>query len=283
MAGCIMIQGTASSVGKSLMVAGLCRLLRQDGYRVAPFKSQNMSYAVTLDDGSVIASSTIMQAEAAGVKPSRYMNPILLRPTGEKSSEVYVNGRSQGFFSAQEYHRKKPKLMSLVRGNYDCLAAQYDVVVIEGAGSPAEINLRENDLVNMGLAELVDAPVVLVGDIDRGGVFAALAGTMLLLQLEERARVKGVIINKFRGDLALLGDGLKMLEEIIKVPVLGVVPYMTVDIAEEDSLGDKACHDEVKLRSASYRSQQYDRLAQGLRDSLDMEAIYRIIDGEGKS
>ena len=278
MAGCIMVQGTASSVGKSLLVAGLCCLLRQDGYRVAPFKSQNMSCAVTLDDGSVVASSTIMQAEAAGVKPSRYMNPILLRPTGEKSAEVYVNGRSRGFFSAQEYHREKPKLMSLVQESYSSLAAQHDVVVIEGAGSPAEINLRENDLVNMGLAQLVDTPVVLVGDIDRGGVFAALAGTMQLLPPEEKKRVKGVIINKFRGDKALLESGLGMLAEIIRVPVLGVIPYLTVDLPEEDSLGE-GTGDKGRQTSAAHRSLQYDQLAQVLRDSLDREALYRIISG----
>ncbi len=280
MMGSIMIQGTASSVGKSILVAGLCRILREDGYRVAPFKAQNMSRAVILADGTVVAPSTIFQAEAAGIPPSCQMNPILLRPTGEKCAEVYLEGCSKGFFSAREYHGMKPALRPLVQRSYASLAAQYDVIVVEGAGSPAEINLRENDLVNMGLAQLVDAPVVLVGDIDRGGVFAALVGTMQLLQPWERKKVKGVIINKFRGDGSLLQSGLDMLREIIQVPVLGLVPHMVVDLPAEDSLGEGGGQG-VKHTSSPYRSRQYNELARVLRSSLDMEAIYRII-GEGK-
>lgn len=276
MKGSIMVQGTASSVGKSILVAGLCYLLRKDGCRVAPFKAQNMSRVAVLVDGSVLASSTIIQAEAAGIPPSCHMNPILLRPTGEKRAEVYLEGRSRGFFSASEYQQLKPDLKPLVHKCYTNLAAQYDVLVIEGAGSPAEINLRENDLVNMGLAQLVDAPVVLVGDIDRGGVFAALLGTMQLLSPEEKKRVKGVIINKFRGDGALLESGISMLTEIIRVPVLGVIPYLRVDLPEEDSLGEGA-GDKGLHSSAAYRSRQYEQLSQVLRDSLDMKALYNII------
>ncbi|HBQ63931.1 MAG TPA: cobyric acid synthase CobQ [Clostridiales bacterium] len=237
---CIMVQGTASSVGKSLIVAGLCRIFRQDGYRVAPFKSQNMALnSFITADGKEMGRAQVVQAEAAGVLPSVEMNPILIKPTTDKKAQVIVNGEVYGNFSAVEYHNLKPALAELVRGTYQKLAEQYDVIVIEGAGSPAEINLRDKDLVNMGMAEMADAPVVLVGDIDKGGVFASLAGTMLLLKEEEKARVKGVIINKFRGDAALLEPGLKMLEEIIRVPALGVLPYARLKIDDEDSVTEK--------------------------------------------
>lgn len=236
----IMIQGTASSVGKSLIAAGLCRIFRQDGYRVAPFKSQNMalnSYITT--EGLEMGRAQVVQAEAAGVEPEVCMNPILLKPTSDKKAQVIIDGRVYGNMSAVEYHDFKPQLKGLVKNAYDRLASRYDIIVIEGAGSPAEINLRERDIVNMGMAELADAPVLLVGDIDRGGVFASLAGTMLLLSEEEKRRVSGVIINKFRGDIGILKPGLDMLEDIIRVPVLGVVPYARLAIDEEDSVSEK--------------------------------------------
>ena len=276
MKGCLMVLGTGSSVGQSFLVAGLCRLLRQDGHRVAPFKAQNMSFAVPLADGTVVASSTIIQAEAAGIELSPAMNPILLQATGEQSARIYINGRLQGAMSARKYLQQKPKLKAQVKQSYLQLAASYDIIVIEGAGSPAEINLRENDLVNMGLAELVDAPVVLVGDIDRGGVFAALAGTMLLLQPQEKERVKGVIINKFRGDITLLESGIHTLESIIKVPVLGVIPYLDLDLGQEDSLDRQEKGSGPIL--APHRRRQYDLLADKLRQHLDLTAIYRFIE-----
>ena len=233
---CIMVQGTGSSVGKSRLVTGLCRVFKQDGFKVAPFKSQNMALnSYITKEGLEMGRAQATQAEACGIEPSVFMNPVLLKPYTDTSSQVVVKGRPFGSLSAMDYHDYKVKLLHVVKECYDKLARDNDIIVIEGAGSPAEINLREKDIVNMGMAELVDAPVVLVGDIDRGGVFAALAGTLLLLSEEEKARVKGVIINKFRGDLKLLEPGLEMLEDIIKRPVIGVVPYTDIYIDEEDS------------------------------------------------
>lgn len=236
MARCIMVQGTGSSVGKSRLVTGLCRVFKQDGFRVAPFKSQNMALnSYITRDGLEMGRAQASQAEACGIEPSILMNPVLLKPRSDKDSQVIIQGKPFGSLSAMDYHEYKPRLLTLIKEDYERLAQDNDIIVIEGAGSPAEINLRERDIVNMGMAELVDAPVILVGDIDRGGVFASLAGTMLLLTDDEKARVKGVIINKFRGDLEILKPGLKMLENIINLPVLGVVPYTDIYIDEEDS------------------------------------------------
>ncbi len=236
----IMVQGTASSVGKSVITAGLCRIFKQDGYEVAPFKSQNMALnSFITREGKEMGRAQVVQAEAAGKEPSIEMNPILLKPTTDKKAQVILQGQVFGNMSAVEYHDFKPRLADMVREVYDGLAAKNDIVVLEGAGSPAEINLRDKDIVNMGMAGIADSPVILVGDIDKGGVFASLAGTMLLLSEEEKARVKGVIINKFRGDVEILKPGLKMLEDIIKVPVLGVLPYTKLNIEDEDSLAEK--------------------------------------------
>ncbi len=240
MSRCIMVQGTMSGAGKSLLCAALCRILRQDGYRVAPFKSQNMALnSGVTRDGLEMGRAQIVQAEAAGIEPDVRMNPILLKPSSDVGSQVIVNGTVRGQMSASAYFAKKTALIPDILAAYRSLAAEYDAVVIEGAGSPAEINLRENDIVNMGLAELVDAPVLLAGDIDRGGVFAQLYGTVALLTEAERARVKGLVINKFRGDVELLRPGLKQLESLSGVPVLGVVPYLRVDIDDEDSLAPR--------------------------------------------
>ncbi|MCX7842881.1 MAG: cobyric acid synthase [Clostridia bacterium] len=237
---CIMIQGTASSVGKSLITAGLCRIFKQDGFKVSPFKSQNMALnSFITREGKEMGRAQVVQAEAAGIEPSVEMNPVLLKPTTDKKAQVIIKGKVYGNMSAADYHNFKPKLAGMVKEIYEGLASKNDIIVIEGAGSPAEINLRENDIVNMGMAELADAPVLLVGDIDKGGVFAALAGTMLLLDEAEKARVKGVIINKFRGDLEILKPGIKMLEDIIKIPVLGVIPYTRLNIEDEDSLAER--------------------------------------------
>lgn len=233
----IMIQGTMSNVGKSLLTAALCRIFRQDGYRTAPFKSQNMALnSFITADGKEMGRAQVVQAEAAGLLPDVRMNPILLKPTTDVGSQVIVNGVVQGNMNAMEYYRRRPEFIPAVMEAYNSLAAEYDIIVIEGAGSPAEINLRERDIVNMGLAELVDAPVLLVGDIDRGGVFAQLYGTVALLEESERTRVKGTIVNKFRGERAILEPGLKELERLCSVPVAGVIPYTRVDIDEEDSL-----------------------------------------------
>ena len=240
MAKTIMIQGTMSNAGKSLLAAGLCRVLKQDGYRVAPFKSQNMALnSFITKDGGEMGRAQVVQAEAAGIEPDVRMNPILLQPTTDVGSQVIVNGRVQGNMPAMEYYRRKRDFIPAVMEAYESLAREYDVIVIEGAGSPAEINLKADDIVNMGLAKLVDAPVLLVGDIARGGVFAQLFGTVELLEPDERARSKGLIINKFRGDVGILRPGLAMLEEKTHLPVFGVVPYLKADIEDEDSLSDR--------------------------------------------
>lgn len=240
MAKALMVLGTCSNAGKSLITAGICRILKQEGYKVAPFKAQNMALnSYITKDGLEMGRAQVMQAEACGLEPDCRMNPVLLKPTSDKGSQVILNGKVYGNMKAQEFYENKPVFREEIRKTYNSLAEEYDVIVMEGAGSPAEINLRDNDLVNMGMAKMADAPAILVGDIDRGGVFASLAGTMLLFDEDERARVKGVVINKFRGDLEILKPGLSMLEDIIKVPVLGVVPYMNVDIDDEDSLSEK--------------------------------------------
>ena len=233
----IMIQGTMSNAGKSLLVAGLCRIFRQDGFATAPFKSQNMALnSFITEEGLEMGRAQVVQAEAAGVSPSVFMNPILLKPTNDTGSQVIVNGEVIGNMNARDYFTYKKELVPDILKAYQQLERQFERIVIEGAGSPAEINLKQDDIVNMGLAKLVDAPVLLVGDIDRGGVFAQLAGTVMLLEPKERARIQGMIINKFRGDQSILDPGVEMIQEITGIPVVGVVPYMQVDIEEEDSL-----------------------------------------------
>lgn len=240
MAKTIMIQGTASNSGKSLVVAGLCRILKQDGYKVAPFKSQNMALnSFITKDGFEMGRAQVMQAEAAGIEPDVRMNPILLKPTSDEGSQVIVNGEVVGNMSAREYYAKKNEFIPNIMNAFNDLSEKYDVIVLEGAGSPAEINLSDGDIVNMGMAKLAKAPVFIVGDIDRGGVFASLAGTMLFFNDEEKSRVKGTIINKFRGDVSILKPGLDMLEDKIKVPVAGVIPYLNIDVDDEDSLTDR--------------------------------------------
>ena len=236
----IMIQGTMSGAGKSLLVTALCRIFTQDGYRTAPFKSQNMALnSFITADGKEMGRAQVLQAQAAGKEPDVRMNPILLKPSSDVGSQVIVNGEVRGDYRAADYLRMKGRLIPDILRAYEGLAAENDILVIEGAGSPAEINLKADDIVNMGLAELVNAPVALVGDIDPGGVFAQLYGTVALLEERERRRIVGTIINKFRGDVSLLEPGLQMLEELTGVPVLGVVPYTRVDLDDEDSLSPR--------------------------------------------
>ena len=240
MAKAIMIQGTMSNAGKSVLVAALCRIFNDEGYRVAPFKSQNMALnSFVTAEGLEMGRAQVMQAEAARTEPCVSMNPILLKPTSDTGSQVIVNGEVLGTMSAREYFRHKQALIPDILAAYRSLAQRYDILVLEGAGSPAEINLKADDIVNMGLARLVGAPVVLVGDIDRGGVFASLYGTVALLDPEERAMLKGLVINKFRGDRSILQPGLHTLETLTKQPVLGVVPWMELDLDEEDSLSSR--------------------------------------------
>ena len=233
----IMIQGTMSNAGKSLLAAGLCRIFCQDGYRVAPFKSQNMALnSFVTRDGLEMGRAQAMQAEAAGILPDVRMNPILLKPTTDTGSQVIVMGEVLGDMDARQYFARKKSLLPVALEAYRSLAEENDVIVIEGAGSPAEINLKKDDIVNMGLARAVGAPVLLAGDIDRGGVFAQLLGTQMLLDPDEQTLLKGMIINKFRGDKTLLDPGVRMLEERSGLPVVGVVPYMQLDLDDEDSL-----------------------------------------------
>ena len=235
-----MIQGTMSGAGKSILTAGILRVLRQDGYRVAPFKSQNMALnSYVTREGLEMGRAQVVQAAAAGMEPSADMNPILLKPMGDTTSQVIVNGRPIGKMRAADYYKVKKSLVPDILAAYERLRERADIIVIEGAGSPVEINLREGDFVNMGLAEMVDAPVLIAGNIDPGGVFAQLLGTIQLLRPEERARVKGLIINKFRGDVSLLQPGLDMFAEYCDIPFAGVVPWIRLDLDEEDSMSEK--------------------------------------------
>lgn len=240
MAKAIMLQGTMSNAGKSFLCAALCRIFKQDGYSAAPFKSQNMALnSYITRNGLEIGRAQAMQAEAAGIEPSVLMNPILLKPTTDMGSQVIVNGEVRGNMRAADYFKYKKTLIPEIEAAYRQLAKQYDIIVIEGAGSPVELNLKSDDIVNMGMAKIADASVILVGDIDRGGVFAQLLGTLSLLEHDECERVKGLIVNKFRGDISLFADGVKILEEKGKKPVVGVVPYLHCDIEDEDSLSEK--------------------------------------------
>lgn len=223
----LMVQGTTSDAGKSTLVAALCRILKRRGVRVAPFKPQNMALnsAVTVDGGE-IGRAQALQALAAGVQPHTDFNPVLLKPSTDKQAQVIIHGQVAADLNARDYHAYKPRAMGAVLESWGRLTAAYDCVLVEGAGSPAEINLRDRDIANMGFAEAVDCPVILVADIDRGGVFAHLVGTLALLSVSEQARVKGYVINRFRGDIGLLESGLRWLEERTGKPVLGVLPYL---------------------------------------------------------
>jgi len=241
----IMVQGTMSNSGKSFLVAGLCRMLKRKGFKVAPFKSQNMALnSYITEEGMEMGRAQVMQAEAAGIKPSVEMNPILLKPTSNTGSQVILNGKVHSNMSASDYYKNKCAFIPYILEAYNKLCEEYDIIVIEGAGSPAEINLNENDIVNMGLAKLVDAPVILVADIDRGGVFASIYGTVALMDDDAKNRIKGIVINKFRGDKNLLTPGFEMLAEHFKkidanIPVLGVIPMRKIDIDDEDSLSER--------------------------------------------
>jgi adenosylcobyric acid synthase len=250
----LMIQGTTSDAGKSVLVAGFCRCLKRMGYQVAPFKPQNMALnsAVT-PDGGEIGRAQALQAQAAGIEPHVDMNPVLLKPSSDTGAQVIIHGKAVSNMQAQAYHDYKKVAMQAVLDSHQRLSKQYQVIMVEGAGSPAEINLREGDIANMGFAEAVDCPVIIVADIDKGGVFAHLVGTLELLSQSEQNRVVGFVINKFRGDIALLQSGLDWLEERTNKPVLGVLPYlMDLQLAEEDAIqvNQTINQDDIRLRIA---------------------------------
>ncbi len=243
MAKAIMIQGTMSNAGKSLVSAALCRIFRQDGYRCAPFKAQNMALnSFVTSDGLEMGRAQVMQAEAAGIEPSVLMNPVLLKPSSDTGSQVIVMGEVMGDMSAADYFRRKKELVPVIMNAYNELAADCDIIVIEGAGSPAELNLAADDIVNMGMARRAKSPVLLVGDIDRGGIFAQLLGTLMLLEKEEQSMVRGLIVNKFRGDKEIFKSGTDILEQRSGKPVAGVIPYIDCDIDDEDSLSERLIH-----------------------------------------
>lgn len=273
----IMVQGTTSSAGKSILCTALCRILKKDGYSVFPFKSQNMSSKSYITvDGLEISTAQVLQAFAAKLEPNANMNPILLKPTGDRKSEVFIKGKLYENMEAVEYFKFKNSLKPIIKEIFAEAEKEYDIVVIEGAGSPAEINLKQNDIVNMGMAEMADSPVLLVADIDRGGVFASLYGTVMLLE-EEKKRVKGLIINKFRGDKSLLDPGIDMIEEMLNIPVVGTIPYIHLELEDEDSIIDyeKECNN--KDQDESKKEEEVEKLANIVRENLDMDYIYSLI------
>jgi adenosylcobyric acid synthase len=252
--GAVMFQGTGSDVGKSLIVAGLCRAFARKGVKVRPFKPQNMSNnAAVTADGGEIGRAQALQARACGVAPSKHMNPVLLKPQSDTGAQVIVQGKVFGNARAADYHRLKPRLLAKVLESYRTLRAEADLVLVEGAGSPAEINLRQGDIANMGFALAAGVPVVLIGDIDRGGVIASLVGTKALLAAQEAARVKGFLINKFRGDLALFTDGVKTIAEKTGFASLGIVPWFDAarDLPAEDGVALDGAHQDYEAREGA--------------------------------
>ena len=274
----IMVQGTTSSAGKSFIATALCRIFKEDGYNVCPFKSQNMSSKYyTTTDGHKISTAQALQAKAAGILPNPNMNPILLKPNSDRQSDVILRGEFYKKMGAVEYFDFKKDLKPMIMKTYEELEKEYEIIVIEGAGSPAEINLKENDIVNMGIAEMVDAPVILVADIDRGGVFASLYGTVMLLEERERKRIKGLIINKFRGDKSLLDTGIVMIEELLKIPVIGTIPFTPLELVDEDSLIDyeKQCN-QISQREEDLEM-EFGKLSKLIRENLDIKYIYSLM------
>ncbi len=272
----IMIQGTTSSAGKSLFCTGLCRIFKKKGLKVVPFKSQNMSSIFfTTADGKKISSAQALQARAAGIEPRPEMNPILLIPKTDVGSKVIILGEEKKEMKAREYFEYKKTCKPMILKTFQKLEKENDIVVIEGAGSPAEINLNQNDIVNMGMAEMADAPVLLIADIDRGGVFAQLYGTVMLLPEKDRKRIKGMIINKFRGDKSLLDPGIKMIEDLVKIPVIATIPYMHLELADEDSLidDDKRCN--TQAQSDAELEKELDKLAALIEENSDMDFIFK--------
>ncbi|PVY95604.1 adenosylcobyric acid synthase (glutamine-hydrolysing) [Ezakiella coagulans] len=273
----IMVQGATSSAGKSLLCTGLCRYFYKKGLKVFPFKSQNMSRNAFVDeDGNKIATAQVQQAFACNRKPDVKMNPVLLIPKTDVGSTVVLFGKEFKDMKAREYFEYKKELLPVIEKTFSEIESENDIIVVEGAGSPAEINLRENDIVNMGLAELVDLPVILVADIDRGGVFASLYGTVMLLSENERKRIKGLVINKFRGDKTLLDSGIEQIEKLTGIPVIGTIPYVKLNIPDEDSLVD---YDKPANHGGVTREEleiEFDKLMNAIADNMDMKLVEEI-------
>lgn len=273
----IMVQGATSSAGKSLLCTGLCRYFYKKGLKVFPFKSQNMSRNAFVDeDGHKIATAQVQQAFACNRKPDVKMNPVLLIPKTDVGSTVVLFGEEFKDMKAREYFEYKKELLPIIEKTFSEIESGNDIVVVEGAGSPAEINLRENDIVNMGLAELVDLPVILVADIDRGGVFASLYGTVMLLSENERKRIKGLVINKFRGDKTLLDSGIEQIEKLTGIPVIGTIPYVKLNIPDEDSLVD---YDKPANHGGVTREEleiEFDKLMNAIQENMDMKFVEEI-------
>lgn len=289
MAKIIMIQGTSSGVGKSIFSIALCRIFTQEGYKVAPFKVQNMSSNMhILDDGKKMARSQAICAYACNTKPDYKMNPILLVPNNN-NTEVYLNGEYKGHMDRFSYEDVKEDFFNQAIISFNSLCEQNDIIVIEGAGSPVELNLIKNDIVNMGFAKKVSAPVLLISDISRGGVFASLYGTINLMPKKDQRLIKGIIINKFRGNIKYFNDGKNIIENICKIDVLGILPYFDINIEDEDSLIDNGVMKtkEVLLNNLKgektedlyidYLKSQFDTLANNFKDNLDMQKIYNIL------
>ncbi|NLW23849.1 MAG: cobyric acid synthase [Clostridia bacterium] len=272
----IMIQGTCSNAGKSILTTALGRIFAQEGYKVAPFKAQNMTSNITIAGGEM-GLAQFIQAQACKAVPDVTMNPVLLKPTGNASSQVFLLGKPEGVLSASKYHLEfKDKAWQAIVTSLQKLSREYEVLVIEGAGSPAEVNLKENDIVNMRVAKELNAPVLLVADIDRGGALASIVGTLELLEPDERELVKGLVINKFRGDFNLLKPALEFLENKTGKPVVGVIPYFTdINIPEEDSLGQKVAEPKHPLTTVT--EEDFDSLAELVKKNINMTLIYKIM------
>jgi adenosylcobyric acid synthase len=279
-----MVQGTASGVGKSVLSTALCRIFTQDGYKAAPFKSQNMAAAChILDDGRKMARSQAIAAYACKSEPDPDMNPVLLMMS-KHGTEVIINGKSAGIMNSRRYKEYKKVAFDQVLAAFDRLSALNDIIVIEGAGSPVELNLNKDDIVNMGLAKAVNAPVLLVADINRGGVFASLYGTAALLPEADKRFLKGLVINKFKGGIEHFGEGVNILESLCGVPVLGIIPYIDVRLEDEDSLTEGEAKTKeileknlVNLNYDEYMQLEFDRLAAHFRANLNMLKLYEII------
>ena len=277
----IMIMGTSSGAGKSTFATALCRIFKNDGYTVSPFKSQNMALnSFITKDKKEMGIGQAIQAEAAGISPEAIMNPILLKTTNEKKIKVFINGEEKYFMFGNEYHEFKKELIPILEKAYKTLENKSDIMVIEGAGSPAEINMKHEDISNMGMAKLVDAPVILVADIDRGGVFASIYGTIMLLNEEDRKRIKAIVINKFRGEKEVLKSGFDIIEKLTGVPTIGILPYDYVDLEDEDSISERDKNTNLiseNLKNREYREEQFKKLEKIVRENIDIKKIYEIM------